>query len=703
MREYGKKISRDSAEATDLVEFTRRQPGTANALDNGGASPRVATQRRMVEDIDNSPRVLQRRARIEQLGVASTSEPSATLRPNRTGLPDALKSGIESLSGISMDHVRVHYNSAQPARLNAHAYAQGNDIHLAAGQELHLPHEAWHVVQQAQGRVAPTMQTHDGVPVNDDSLLEREADRMGNRALGTVSQHQLVSPPSPTQNASSGLPVQCVGGPKFGLQPLGDPGTDSDIAEGIAALKGVMATYKDEVKTAKTQAIDEFESGDKANHDRQGRYTEALQAAEMTPARLITRLTNGLTHANGFILFRGKQIVQIHQGNLAYVQSAAASDANHSAIYKRHTLDGLSSKEYVSFGGGYVRRFAYRGITPTERAQYKHGLALTPLNRGHETEGVTGFKFDKQTGDHTARDHDVSKNQPTDLEWLNTHASTALGAVPNNPHLLAFMQTRKGVNKAFSATSTPRSISSNHGATFTEYGNIEIDLASVPTANVMHHYKATPFTRGGIVGTLGTLPGARDSLTWETERANESVARNRELVLSSIPNAAVRRLYDTPERKAYEQRFEEIYRRDFAHWSGKYFEELDLPQATVPQPTVIPYIEDHFTAQQATTDSGRIFNLANEYAFKAIGRLREYREAYLKQYRKGWVAGFEDIAYCHTSDVALPNVPMPAAKDIPVEGTGESAGSEKGHEHGESAGKLAAIAKFGPVDDGEGD
>lgn len=104
-------------------------------------------------------------------------------RPNNTGLPDNLKSGIEALSGLSLDHVKVHYNSAQPAQLNALAYAQGSDIHLAPGQEQHLPHEAWHIVQQAQGRVKPTMQMKDGVPVNDDEGLEREADVMGGRAI----------------------------------------------------------------------------------------------------------------------------------------------------------------------------------------------------------------------------------------------------------------------------------------------------------------------------------------------------------------------------------------------------------------------------------------------------------------------------------------------------------------------------------------
>ena len=110
-------------------------------------------------------------------------ESSAAQRPNHTGLPDGLKSGVESLSGMSLDHVKVHYNSSQPEQLNALAYAQGSHIHVTAGQEHNLPHEAWHVVQQAQGRVQPTMQMKNGVPVNGDQGLEHEADVMGVKAL----------------------------------------------------------------------------------------------------------------------------------------------------------------------------------------------------------------------------------------------------------------------------------------------------------------------------------------------------------------------------------------------------------------------------------------------------------------------------------------------------------------------------------------
>jgi hypothetical protein len=102
-------------------------------------------------------------------------------RENRTGMPDQLKSGIETLSGVSLDGVQVHYNSPRPAQLQALAYTQGKTIHVGPGQERHLPHEAWHAVQQSQGRVKPSMDLK-GSKVNDDSRLENEADLMGAKA-----------------------------------------------------------------------------------------------------------------------------------------------------------------------------------------------------------------------------------------------------------------------------------------------------------------------------------------------------------------------------------------------------------------------------------------------------------------------------------------------------------------------------------------
>lgn len=113
------------------------------------------------------------------------SQMVAQKQPNNTGLPENLKSGMENLSGMSLDHVNVHYNSSKPAAVQAHAYAQGSDIHLASGQEKHLPHELGHVVQQAQGRVQATTSV-GGMQVNDNPGLESEATLMGERALQKV-------------------------------------------------------------------------------------------------------------------------------------------------------------------------------------------------------------------------------------------------------------------------------------------------------------------------------------------------------------------------------------------------------------------------------------------------------------------------------------------------------------------------------------
>jgi hypothetical protein len=115
---------------------------------------------------------------IQLQEIPEEEEPLQKKSENNTGMPANLKAGVESLSGIDMSDVRVHYNSSKPAEVGALAYTQGTNVHVAPGQERHLPHEAWHVVQQAQGRVRPTMQMK-GLGINDDPSLEHEADIMG--------------------------------------------------------------------------------------------------------------------------------------------------------------------------------------------------------------------------------------------------------------------------------------------------------------------------------------------------------------------------------------------------------------------------------------------------------------------------------------------------------------------------------------------
>lgn len=119
------------------------------------------------------------------------STPDYVVQRNSKGLPGALRSGIESLSGFSMENVSVHYNSSKPIQLQAFAYTQGTEIHVAPGKEKYLPHEAWHVVQQMQGRVKPTGNI-GGEDINDSALLEREADIMGEKAARTGNMSERI-------------------------------------------------------------------------------------------------------------------------------------------------------------------------------------------------------------------------------------------------------------------------------------------------------------------------------------------------------------------------------------------------------------------------------------------------------------------------------------------------------------------------------
>lgn len=200
----------------------RKTPSSSSFVDN---RPEAIAQRKLKGVIDKAAaaqpgfkpvqkKTIQKVENEEpiqgQFETAQRSEEASQAAPaNNTGLPDNLKSGIESLSGMDMSDVRVHRNSAKPTQLNAHAYAQGNDIHLASGQEQHLAHEAWHVVQQRQGRVKPTTQLAD-VSINDDAGLEKEADVMGSKALSSGTPVQRASSAAKTPSHSHTIQAKLV-------------------------------------------------------------------------------------------------------------------------------------------------------------------------------------------------------------------------------------------------------------------------------------------------------------------------------------------------------------------------------------------------------------------------------------------------------------------------------------------------------------
>ncbi|MBK6263411.1 DUF4157 domain-containing protein [Marivirga sp. S37H4] len=198
MNAHADKTEENKSQSVSAVDSQMERGGgsTFQFIDN---RPEAVAQLKLQEMANNSSRAMQLKA-IQDMANSSqqakqapqlqsitdnysSQQPTIQKKENNTGLPDNLKKGMENLSGMSLDDVKVYRNSDKPAQLQAHAYAQGTDIHLGPGKDKHLPHEAWHVVQKKQGRVKSTFQMKRGVNVNDDVGLEKEADLKGDEAL----------------------------------------------------------------------------------------------------------------------------------------------------------------------------------------------------------------------------------------------------------------------------------------------------------------------------------------------------------------------------------------------------------------------------------------------------------------------------------------------------------------------------------------
>ncbi|RKP46843.1 DUF4157 domain-containing protein [Trinickia fusca] len=197
--------------------------------------------------------VIQRREPSSPLpgSLGSSHEPGDAPTPAvpspGTGLPEPLKAGIERLSSVAMHDVSVHYRSSRPAALRALAYTRGLDIYLGPGQERHLPHEAWHVVQQKRGEVEPERFV-GRTGLNASPALEADAERMGTRAQrlpAGVSAQQPI-PQNLHQAACSPGVVQAFGNAQFDafkalLQTEPDNTSSAELAERSSEKFGQLA------------------------------------------------------------------------------------------------------------------------------------------------------------------------------------------------------------------------------------------------------------------------------------------------------------------------------------------------------------------------------------------------------------------------------------------------------------------------------
>lgn len=266
--------SKQQSKVKTLPSQDKKQDNTLSIDDK---RPETALQFKLMEGAEQSSRVHQLSAyqrmadsqtspaqRKQNTGTAAKLGGIFQRKEDSNGLPAGLRAGVESLSGQSMSDVTVHRNSDKPAQLQAHAYAQGTDIHLGPGQEQHLPHEAWHVAQQKQGRVAPTTQLKAATLINDDKGLEQEADVMGAKAMQVGSQKEAPLQAKSWESTST---------------PSNSPIQRKKLNLGAGKIQGFGTALKNLFgKTTFTKLTEEVNKFNALPEDQQGEQGKIVQA-----------------------------------------------------------------------------------------------------------------------------------------------------------------------------------------------------------------------------------------------------------------------------------------------------------------------------------------------------------------------------------------------------------------------------------------
>jgi len=348
----------------------------------------VSKNKQSVQFKDNRPDA------TTQLKVQQIANQPIQRQENKTGMPDNLKSGIENLSGIDMSDVKVHYNSSQPAQLQAHAFAQGNQIHIASGQERHLPHEAWHVVQQKQGRVTPTKQLKGKININDDAGLEKEADMMGAKAFqftlkksnnNTIQKKSISTLPKSTNTniIQRNLNTHVLAGSESGmLGNLFGTSTFSDIHKALDEYQSITSS-----QTQKKEALSKMKAlGNKWLSDN-SKKTDGNSATKRTSLKqLLSLVEDELSRINDNSLLQKKSITFEKNLGLYTFNENRSKAAATGAINKMKQVMGVQADRTIAgqiFGGDSAK---YAGVVGRDV-----DTVMDAIDNGNLREKMTGF------------------------------------------------------------------------------------------------------------------------------------------------------------------------------------------------------------------------------------------------------------------------------------------------------------------------
>jgi len=193
MSNYDRYRSSDHADDFDVDELHSRPRGIPGKV---SSTSRLAARGVSADDIASAlASVMHGQVQRASSGAAIDDNAAESMahasNSSGTGLPAHVRQKFEFALGLGLENVRVHNGaeSHQAAKsLGAHAYAIGQDIHMAEGQyapdtsdgEHLLAHEVVHTVQQRGA--APTSQTKLEVSSPGDGL-ETEADQLADRMV----------------------------------------------------------------------------------------------------------------------------------------------------------------------------------------------------------------------------------------------------------------------------------------------------------------------------------------------------------------------------------------------------------------------------------------------------------------------------------------------------------------------------------------
>ena len=374
--------------------------------------------------------------------------------PNKTGLPDNLKTGMESLSGMPLDDVNVHYNSEKPAQLQALAYAQGTDIHLGPGQEEHLPHELGHVVQQKKGTVKPTMQMmgkSEGVPVNDDPQLEREADLIGGEALQMKADEKEMPPAAKLKQGMSALssgkgPVQREEDPNAdpyaeeecdpnaepiaeeecdpNAEPIAEEETDKSIISEGKEENSESNSYYDSLLAAGMSASEMLS---KAYEDSRENFMEV--AERLDPSQLAQVLPNMKDIMNYFI----ETFWPDNTGwEIAIAGSAGGTIAGTDAGFPLDVDLGVEGTLELSLSrSGSIVKLSAK-VSNAESASAAPSIKAAKLPIGITLESCDAFKIAMDLGNMNIAEHGIALLKQRNLKGFVQEAFSSYIAVGTN-------------------------------------------------------------------------------------------------------------------------------------------------------------------------------------------------------------------------------------------------------------------------------